>query len=163
MDAMLARATDFAKIYVNFATVKRSWVRKKYVRRGEGKNLRVQALVNSALMEIDDQLRLKMLEARRLEIEIRSAMSTVNVLNQSDKKPCKDVNGLNRFMCLMKKKISHLLFSFRYLFPVILFAYFFFFHSSLSIWEGICLSSSFGLRWKPWEDCPAPQDHAFGL
>jgi hypothetical protein len=51
---------------------------------GEGKSLQVQALVNSALMENNDQLRLKLLEARRIEIEIRSAMSSVNVLNQRD-------------------------------------------------------------------------------
>jgi hypothetical protein len=105
--------------------------RKRFVRRGVGKSLQVQALVNSALIEIDDQLRLKMSEARRIETEIRSAMSTISMLNLPHKKPCKDVNGWNRFMCLMKKKISHLLLSFRCLFPVILFAYFF--HSRLSI------------------------------
>jgi hypothetical protein len=88
--------------------------RKINVRRGIDESLQVQALVNSALMDIDDQLRQKMSEARRIETEIRSAMSI-----------------RNRFMCLMKKMVSHLLFSFRCLFPVLLFAYFF--HSRLSI------------------------------
>jgi hypothetical protein len=76
--------------------------RKRNVRRGIDESLQVQALVNSALMDIDDQLRQKMSEARRIETEIRSAMSTRNMLNLSVKEPCEDVNGWNRFMFLMK-------------------------------------------------------------
>jgi hypothetical protein len=101
--------------------------KKKYLRRCKCKNLRVQALVNSTLVEVVALQRVKMLEQNRLEIEVRIATSSDKLSNQWDEKTCEDINSLNRFMRVrneMKKKLKHVLFGLKYFLPVILLRFF---------------------------------------
>jgi hypothetical protein len=84
--------------------------RKKFLRRRRWKDLRVQALLNSTLIEVDALLsgKLKLLhqytqeDCSKWEV-CNSGCNSVcsdEVSNQWDEKTCEDVNSLNKFMCL---------------------------------------------------------------
>jgi hypothetical protein len=88
--------------------------KKKSLRRSRRKNLRVQAILNSTLIEAEALLRVKLqrhqvLQRTRLEVSksgcnnMCNATSTDKLSNQWDEKTCEDVNNLNRFMCVLNE------------------------------------------------------------
>jgi hypothetical protein len=90
-------------------------VKKKALTRHRRKNLRVEAILTSALIEAETLLRMKQQQRfqrwQRLKTEVckadcnnvYSATSNDNVSDQWDEKTCEDINSLNRFMCLLNE------------------------------------------------------------
>jgi hypothetical protein len=95
-------------------------VKKNSLTRRRKKNLRVEAILTSALIEAETLLRVKQQQRfqrwQRLKTEVCKADSG-NVCNatygdklscQWDEKTCEDINSLNRFMCLVNEVKSPL-------------------------------------------------------
>jgi hypothetical protein len=90
-------------------------VKKNLFTRRRRKNLRVEAILTSALMEAETQLRMKQQQQlqrwQRLKTEVWKANSSnvcsvtsnCNISNQWDEKTYEDINSLNRFMSLLNE------------------------------------------------------------
>jgi hypothetical protein len=89
-------------------------VKKNSFTRRRRKNLRVEAILTSALMEAESLLRMKQQRRfqrwQRLKSEVCKAHCNVcnatsndNVSNQWDEKTREDINSLNKFMCLLNE------------------------------------------------------------
>ncbi|PNF22730.1 hypothetical protein B7P43_G07152 [Cryptotermes secundus] len=90
-------------------------VKKRSLTRHRKENLRVDAILTSALMKAETLLRMKQQQRfqrwQRLKTEVCkadctnvcSATSNERVSNQWDEKTCEEINSLDRFMCLLNE------------------------------------------------------------
>ncbi|PNF13867.1 hypothetical protein B7P43_G11787 [Cryptotermes secundus] len=90
-------------------------VKKRSLTRHRRENLRVEAILTSALMEAETLLRMEQQQRfqrwQRLKTEVCksdcsnvcSVTSNDNVSNQWHEKTCEEINSLDRFMCLLNE------------------------------------------------------------
>jgi hypothetical protein len=95
-------------------------VKKNSIKRLRRKNLRVEAVLTSALVKAETMLRMKQQQRyqrwQRLKVELykadcNSVCSDASSDGQSiqwDEKTCEDINSLNSFMCLLNEVKSPL-------------------------------------------------------
>jgi hypothetical protein len=95
-------------------------VKKNSLARRRKKNLRVEAILTSALIEAETLLRVKQQQRfqrwQRMKTEVckadggkvRNGTASDNLSNQWDEKTCEDIDSLNRFMCSVNEVKSPL-------------------------------------------------------